>query len=128
MKKDEKISLETMSGMGKKKKIAGREYLILPVNIKDMCYIMGDSEEIEKLVILDKKQLEAEDNEINWQLFGLNITDAGRKKSFMYIINKYVYYCIGDDKIPMTEKLLEEHNWSFKEIGEFLFAWSQISD
>ena len=53
----------------KKKKIAGREYLILPVNIKDMCYIMGDSEDIEKLVILDKKQLEAEDNEINRSYF-----------------------------------------------------------
>lgn len=128
MKENEKISLETMSGIGKKKTIAGREYLILPVNIKDMCYIMGDSEEIEKLVILDRKTLEAEDSEINWQLFGLNITDEKRKKSFMYIIHKYVYYCLGDEKIPMTEKLLIEHNWSFREIGEFLFAWSQVSD
>lgn len=128
MKKSEKVSIETMSGVGKKKKIAGREYLILPVNIKDMCYIMGDSDEIEKLVILDKKLLEKEDNDINWQLFGLNITDEKIKKSFMYIINKYVYYCVGDEKVPMTEELLIEHNWSFKEIGEFLFTWSQVSD
>ena len=38
--------------------------------------------------------------------------------------NKYVYY----KDIPMTEEMLIEHNWSFKEIGEFLFTWSQISD
>lgn len=36
MKKEEKISIETMTGMGKKKELAGREYLILPVNIKDI--------------------------------------------------------------------------------------------
>ena len=35
---------------------------------------------------------------------------------------------MGDEKIPMTEELLVEHNWSFKEIGEFLLAWSQTSD
>lgn len=128
MKKDEKISIETMTGVGKKKKLAGREYLILPVNIKDMCYIMGDSEEINKVIMLDRAQLEKEDSEVSWQLFGLNITDEGRKQTFMYLINKYVYYCVGDEKIPMTEELLIEHNWSFKEIGEFLFAWAQISD
>lgn len=126
-KKEEKISLETMTGVGKKKKIAGREYYILPVNIKDMIYIMGNENEEEKLIILDKKQLQNEED-VNWQLFGLNITDEKRRKTFMYIINKYVFYCIGDEKIPMTEKLLIEHNWSFKEIGDFLFTWCQISD
>jgi hypothetical protein len=128
MKKEEKkVSLETMTGVGKKKKIAGREYLILPVNIMDMKYIMGDENPEEKLIILDRKQLEKEDD-VNWQLFGLNITDSKRKASFMYIINKYVYYCVNDEKIPMTEELLIEHNWSFKEIGDFLFNWCQISD
>ena len=29
MKKEEKISIETMTGVGKKKKLAGREYYIL---------------------------------------------------------------------------------------------------
>ena len=38
---DNKVSLDTMIGVGKKKKIAGREYTILPVNICDMHYIMG---------------------------------------------------------------------------------------
>lgn len=127
MEKNKKISLETMTGLGKKKKIAGREYIILPVNIMDMHYIMGDENTDEKLVILDRKQLEKEDD-VNWQLFGLNITDKKRKASFIYIVNKYVYYCINDEKIPMTEEMLIEHNWSFKEIGEFLFTWTQISD
>ena len=27
-----------------------------------------------------------------------------------------------------ARNMLIEHNWSFKEIGEFLFVWSQISD
>ena len=127
MKKEEKISIETMTGVGKKKKIAGREYMILPVNIKDMCYIMGDSDDIPKLVIIDKKKMETDDD-LSWQLFGLNITNPEIKKIFIYIINKYVYYCVGDEKIPMTEQLLIEHNWSFKEIGEFLYTWAQVSD
>ena len=45
----------------------------------------------DKLVILDIMALEKED-EVTWQLFGLNITDENRKKTFMKIINKYVYY------------------------------------
>lgn len=121
--KQEKVSIETMTGVGKKKKIAGREYLILPVNIGDMHYVIGE----DHLIILDKKQLETDDD-INWQLFGLNITDEEKKKIFMKILNKYVYYLVGDEKIPMTEKLLIEHNWSFKEIGEFIFTWCQVSD
>ena len=45
MKENKKVSIETMTGIGKKKKTAGREYLILPVNIKDMHYIIGDGTE-----------------------------------------------------------------------------------
>ena len=110
MKENEKVSIETMTGVGKKKKIAGREYYILPVNIKDMHYVMGAENAEENLVIISKKTLETEDD-VNWQLFGLNITDEKRRKTFMEIINKYVYYLVGDEKIPMTEKLLIEHNW-----------------
>ena len=128
MKKEEKFSIETMTGVGKKKKIAGREYLILPVNIKDMCYIMGEEEDTPKLFLLDKNQLEDENSDITWQLFGLNIVNEEKKEVFMYIVNKYVYYCAGNEKIPMTEELLIEHNWSFKEIGEFLLTWIQTSD
>ena len=119
---DKKITLETMIGIGKKKEIAGREYTILPVNICDMHYIYGDENKDENLIILDKKLLDQE--EISWQMFGLNITEPKRKNTFMKIINKYVYY----KEVPMTEEMLIEHNWSFKEIGEFLFTWSQISD
>ena len=87
MKKEEKVPIETMTGVGKKKKIAGREYYILPVNIRDMCYIMGESEDTPKLIIIDKKKLETDDD-LNWQLFGLNITNPELKKVFMHIINK----------------------------------------
>ena len=58
---EKKISLDTMLGVGKKKQIAGREYTILPVNICDMHYIMGEENKEDKLVILDKKALEKED-------------------------------------------------------------------
>ena len=122
MEEKRSVTLETMLGVGKKKQLAGREYTILPVNICDMHYIMGEEEE-NKLVILDKKALEKEE-EITWQLFGLNLTDENKRKVFMKIINKYVYY----KEVPMTEELLIEHNWSFKEIGEFLFTWCQVSD
>ena len=121
---ENKVSLDTMVGVGKKKQIAGREYMILPVNICDMHYIMGENNKDENLIILDRKALEKEDEDVSWQLFGLNITNEKRKKTFLKILNKYVYY----KEIPMTEEMLIEHNWSFKEIGEFLFAWSQISD
>lgn len=127
MKENQKIPIETMAGIGIRKEIAGREYLILPVNIKDMHYVIGESSQDENLVLLSKKALET-DEDVNWQLFGLNIIDEKRKKTFMYIINKYVYYLTGDEKIPMTEELLIEHNWSFKEIGNFLFTWCQVSD
>ena len=120
---ENKVNLDTMIGIGKKKEIAGREYTILPVNICDMHYIMGENNKDENLIILDKKTLETEE-EVNWQLFGLNIIDEKRKKTFLKIINKYVFY----KDVAMTEQMLIEHNWSFKEIGEFLFVWSQISD
>lgn len=119
---EKKVSIDTMTGVGKVKTIAGREYTILPVNIMDMHYIIGKENEDENLFIVNKKFLEENDN--NWQLFGVNITDEKRRKTFMYIINKYVYY----KDHPMTEDMLIEHNWSFKEIGEFLLVWSQISD
>lgn len=126
MKKEDRISIETMTGVGKKKTIAGREYLILPVNVRDMHYIIGTENVEENIVILDRKKLD--ENADNWQLFGLNIIDEKRKKTFLYILNKYVYYVINDEKIPMTESLLVEHNWSFREIGEFIFTWCQESD
>lgn len=116
------VSLDTMTGVGKIKKIAGREYTILPVNIMDMHYVIGEQNKGENLFILNKEALKEDNN--NWQLFGINITDEKRRKTFMYIINKYVYY----KDHPMTEEMLIEHNWSFKEIGEFLLTWCQISD
>lgn len=116
------VSLDTMTGVGKIKKIAGREYTILPVNIMDMHYVIGEENKDENLFILNKEALKEDNN--NWQLFGINITDEKRRKTFMYIINKYVYY----KDHPMTEEMLIEHNWSFKEIGEFLLTWCQISD
>ena len=119
-----KVNIDTMTGVGKIKKIAGREYTILPVNIRDMHYIIGEGNTDEKLIILNKKSLEDGEEDINWQLFGYNITDPKKKESFIYIINHYVFY----KGVPMTEELLIEHNWSFKEIGEFLYTWSQISD
>ena len=122
MEEKSKVSLDTMTGVGKTKKIAGREYTILPVNIIDMHYVIGEENPDENLFILNEKALKEENN--NWQLFGINITNEKRRKTFMYIINKYVYY----KGVPMTEELLIEHNWSFKEIGEFLLTWCQISD
>lgn len=121
MGKENKVNLDTMIGVGKKVKIAGREYTILPVNIEDMHYILGSDED--HLVILNKKELE-KGEDVTWQLFGLNITEPKRKAVFLKMLNKYVFY----KDVPMTEELLIEHNWSFKEIGEFLFQWCQISD
>lgn len=123
--KEEKIpSIDTMTGAGKKISLVGREYTVLPVNIRDMKYIIGEENPDEKLIILDKKQFDEGKEGLDWQLFGINLVDPERKKTFLYIINKYVFY----KGVPMTEELLIEHNWSFKEIGKFLFEWCQVSD
>lgn len=116
-----KHTLETMTGMGKKINLAGREYLILPINIVDIPYIMGDQSEV-RLIILDKKDLE--EDPTKYLLYGHNVI-GDRKALFIRMINKYVYYL---DK-PMTEDMLVEHNWSIKEIQKFLEVWiQQISE
>lgn len=121
-KENKKISIETMTGAGKEIELVGRTYTILPVTIKDMKYIIGEDDKDENLIITNKKATEEED--FNWQIFGINITDEKRKKTFLHIISNYVFY----KGYPMTEELLIEHNWSFKEIGQFLLKWSQVSD
>lgn len=124
MSEDRKVSIDTMTGAGKTIELVGREYVILPVNIEDMKYIIGDDNPDEKLIILDKKKFDEGKEGLEWQLFGINLVDPKRRKTFLYIVNKYVFY----KGVPMTEELLIEHNWSFKEIGKFLFEWCQESD
>ena len=110
-------NLETMAGVGKTLKLAGREYEVLPVNIEDMHYILGENPD-ERIHILTKESVEK--GEVSYMTFGLNLQGKTRE-IFLKIINKYVYYL----KQPMTEKLLIEHNWSFKEIAHFLWFWVQ---
>ena len=110
-------NLDTMVGAGKKITLVGREYEVLPIKIEDMNCIFSENEK-ERIIIPDKKAIET--GEISWSMFGLNVT--GEKKDlFIKIINKYVFY----KEKPMTEELLNEHNWSFKEIGTFLYYWIQ---
>ena len=119
MSEKNEYNIDTMAGIGKKKKIAGREYEILPVRIEDMHYIIPQNEESKTLLIPLKEQIDS--GKVSWQIFGQNIVDEELKNIFIKIINKYVFY----KEKPMTEKLLNEHNWSFKEIGEFLLVWVQ---
>ena len=116
-KENKTYNLETMAGIGKEKQIAGRTYKILPVNIEDMHYILGEKEE-ERLFIVTQKNIESK--EVDIKVFGYNVLEP-KRKIFLKIINKYVYYL---DQ-PMTEELLIEHNWSFKEIAEFIWFWTQ---
>lgn len=115
----EKINynIETMTGAGKKITLVGREYEVLPIKIEDMKYILGENEE-ERFVIPDKKSIDS--GEIGWTMFGLNVLGP-RANIFFKMVNKYVFY----KEHPMTEKLLNEHNWSFKEIGAFFYFWIQ---
>lgn len=125
-KENKVVSIETMTGVGKKVKLAGREYTILPVTISDMHYVISSGREDDvqtRLIIVNKEQITEDDNS-TWQIFGLNIVDEERRKIFMKMLNKYVYYM----DHQMTEQLMEEHGWSFKEIGQFLYYWTQISD
>lgn len=123
-KENKTVSLDTMLNVGVSKTLAGREYKILPVNIEDMQYIMGEDSD-NRLIILNRSQIEnPEEKDITWQTFGLNIVDEKRKNILLKMINKYVYY----KDIPMTEELVIEHGWSFKDIGEFILTWCEASD
>lgn len=113
----ETYNLETMTGAGKKMNLVGREYEVLPIKIEDMHYVIEENTE-ERLIIPDKKELEK--GNTPWSIFALNVTGK-RKDLFMKIVGKYVFY----KEHSMTEKLLNEHNWSFREIGTFLYFWLQ---
>lgn len=112
-------NIDTMAGAGKKMTLVGREYEVLPIRIEDMeCVLETQNEEKAKLFIPDKASIDS--GETPWMIFGLNVIGE-RKDLFMKIISKYVFY----KEKPMTEELLNEHNWSFKEIGTFLYFWTQ---
>lgn len=118
MNKEKKTyNIDLMTDAGKKTKLAGKEYEILPVKIEDMKYIIGENEE-ERFIIPDKKEIE--NGNISWSVFGINVMGE-RKDIFMKMLNKYVFY----KEHPMTEDMVNEHNWSFKEIGTFLYFWIQ---
>lgn len=113
---DNKITLDTMTKVGKKVILANREYLIAPINIGDMWIITSD---ILFLPILREK-------EIDDIYYMTNVIDDYRANYFFKIIEKYVSYNNGT--IPMTRELVEEHNWSFKDIKKFLDVWLEVSD
>ena len=117
MKEKEIYNIDTMKGAGKKITLAGREYEILPIKIEDMDCIFSEDES-KRIIIPDKEAIDK--GEMSWTMFGLNVI-GDKKQIFMKMINKYVFY----KETPMTEKLLNEHNWSFKEIGKFLYFWIQ---
>lgn len=120
MQEETKIEydIDTMTGAAKKIILVGREYEVLPVKIEDMKYFIGSNEN-EHLFIPDKKTIDS--GESQWYMFGLNLEEP-RKTILIKMINKYVFY----KEKPMTEELLNKHNWSFKEIGTFLYYWTQI--
>lgn len=114
------ITLDTMANVGKPITLAGREYIVCPVNIADMYMVINAGE----LYIPVKTNDDEEDAKMSLQLVGLNITDEKRAKNLFKIIEKYVRY----KNIPVTKEMVEEHNWSFQDIKDFLLFWAQISD
>lgn len=110
-----KISLDTMACVGKKKILAGKEYTICPITIEDMHYIFGNGED--KLFIPDKNTFDKK--EVSIQIFGYNIIEEKKKQTFMKILKKYVMY----NDTPVTEQMIIEHGWSFKDIADFLYFW-----
>lgn len=111
------ISLDTMACVGKKIKLAGREYTVCPVNIRDMHFILNSGE-----LYIPISTKGNEEDEMALQLVGINITDESKAKAFFYVVEKYCRY----NNVPVTKELIEEHNWSFKDIKNFLVFWSQV--
>lgn len=115
--KNKAISLDTMACVGKSITLAGREYKVCPVNIADMHYVINSGE---LYIPIDSKDEEKE--KLAVQLVGINVTDEKKAANLFYIINKYARY----NDTPVTKELVEEHNWSFKDIKDFLVFWAQI--
>lgn len=111
------ITLDTMTKVGKKAQIANREYTICPINIEDMGIVMKG-----EIYIPTEKQLE--NKEVTIEFFGLNVTEESRAEKFFYVVEKYTRY----EGQPVTKDLVIEHNWSFKDIKDFLYNWVQISE
>lgn len=111
------ISLDTMACVGKKIKLAGREYTVCPVNIRDMHFILNSGE-----LYIPISTKDNEEDEMALQLVGVNIIDESKAKAFFYVVEKYCRY----NNVPVTKQLVEEHNWSFKDIKDFLVFWSQV--
>lgn len=111
------ISLDTMACVGKKIKLAGREYTVCPVNIRDMHFILNSGE-----LYIPISTKDNEEDEMTLQLVGVNIIDESKAKAFFYVVQKYCRY----NGVPVTKELIEEHNWSFKDIKNFLVFWSQV--
>ena len=113
------ITLDTMANVGKPITLAGREYVVCPVNISDMYLVINAGE-----LYIPVKTEEEEESKMALQLVGLNITDEKRAKNLFRVIEKYVRY----KSTPVTKEMVEEHNWSFQDIKDFLLFWAQISD
>ena len=111
-----KVSLSAMKNVGKEVILAGQKYLVAPITLMDLDIL--DTNLI--LPIMGNK-------EVDDVYFAVNVTDPERAKIFYYIVEKYVKFG-GDDKIPVTKELLNEHNWSIKDIKHFLEVWLQVSD
>lgn len=120
IQEEKAITLDTMANVGKAITLAGREYTVCPVNISDMYLIINAGE----LYIPVKTGDNEEDSKMSLQLVGLNITDEKRAKNLFKVIEKYSRY----KNIPVTKEMVEEHNWSFQDIKDFLLFWAQISD
>lgn len=111
------ISLDTMANVGKEIEIAGRTYTVCPVNIKDMHLVLNSG----NLYIPLEDKENSEDSQIV-QMVGMNVVNEKMAANFFYVIEKYVFY----KKQAMSKELMEEHNWSFKDIKKFLMFWSQV--
>lgn len=111
--------IDTMTGAGKKITLVGREYEVLPIRIEDMNLLLSSEDEDKPRLLIPDKDV-VDKGETPWTIFGYNVIGE-RKELFMKVISKYLFY----KERPMTEELLNEHNWSFKEIGTFLYFWIQ---
>lgn len=109
------ISLDTIANVGEKITLANREYVVVPINVADMHIVAKNS----LLLPLQVKGEEIED-----YLYALNVTDEERAKIFYQVVEKYLRY----KDNPVTKELVEEHNWTFADIKNFLKAWLKVSD
>lgn len=116
------LNPDTFSNRGKDIKIGGRDYRICACTFEDAWIYL----ERRLIVWSDMKETDKDEKDE----FSFKFQRAmyyNFHTGYQYIEKIVCKYLLFKEK-PMTEDLLQNHDWSVKDLSDFLEAWVKISD